>query len=109
MSRNSFPLKPLFSNTTQLPVVQNITLGASGVAATNAVSAQTYAVQLNATSGCWILFAPTAAAAATVSPTNGFLFKSTDFAMQIGIPPGYFIGAVEQSAAGTLNIMELTH
>jgi hypothetical protein len=113
MPRNSFPLKPsnissAGETATGLPVVQNITTAAGSVAATNPTGPQTYAVQLNATQSCYVVFASTLAGA-VASATNGFLIKGTDFAMQLGISPGMYIAAIDAGTAGSLNILELTH
>lgn|SRR6185437_616160 len=104
---NSFPLKPLTGAGGAL-VVQNITTGASSVQAANPVSAQTYAVQLSATADCWVTFGSTSAGTVATA-SNSFLVKATDKPLRIGISPGEYIAALEKSATGTLNILEMTH
>lgn len=107
MSRNSFPLKPLYNNAGAM-VVQNITTGAASVQATNPVSAQTYGVQLSCTSDCWVVFSNTSAGAVATA-SNSFLLKASDPSLHIGISPNQYIAALQRTAAGTLNILELTH
>ena len=87
MAHNSFPMKPL-QTASGLPVVQNLAVGAASAVATNPVSAQTYAVQLNCTTSAYVVFAPTSGAAVATA-TTGFLIKNTDYSMIIGIPAGY--------------------
>lgn len=183
MSRNSFPMKVNFST------AQNITTAANNVTAPKPMGAQTYAVQINATSSTWILMSdPTAGAAVasasqtvatpgvfttavqaytagtpvfltgiapggfslntvyyiialgltttalelsatfggtgiqctasaicTINPinvataSNSMLIKSTDYAMQFGVSPGQFLSTLQQTATGTVNVVELTH
>lgn len=107
MARNSFPLKPL-TGAAGAMVVQNITTGAASVKATNPVSDQTYAVQLSATADCWVMFSMTSAGAVATA-SNSFLVKATDKPLRMGISPGEYIAALQKSASGTLNLLELTH
>jgi hypothetical protein len=57
----------------------------------------------------------TSSAACTLNPitaataTNSLLVKSTDFAEEYGIAPGQYIATLQQTATGTVNIVELTH
>lgn len=107
MSRNSFPMKAVFS-APNVMVVQNITTGAASVKATNAVGLQTYAVQLACTANAWILIADTSAGAVATA-TNSFLLLANGPSIQMGISPGQFIAALQVTATGTVNILELTH
>jgi hypothetical protein len=57
----------------------------------------------------------TSSAACTINPitaataTNSLLVKATDFAEEYGIGPGQYIATLQQTATGTVNIIELTH
>lgn len=57
----------------------------------------------------------TASAVCTINPvgqataTNSLLLKLTDTPIQMGISPGQWISALQVTATGTLNVVELTH
>jgi hypothetical protein len=57
----------------------------------------------------------TSSAACTVVPltmataTNSLLVKATDFAEEYGVAPGQYIATLQQTASGTVNVVELTH
>lgn len=44
----------------------------------------------------------------TVTATNSVLVKATDYGEEFGIRPGQYIGTLEQTGAGALNIVEMT-
>lgn len=102
-----YPMCPMPNGTGGM-IVQNITTGAASVKATNAVSAQTRAVQLTCGADCWVVFSDTSAGAVATA-TNSFLLQAADPPLQIGIKPGQFIAALQVTATGDLNILELTY
>ena len=69
----------------------------------NAFGAQTYAIYVTATQNVHILIGtnPTAT-------TSNYLLKSTDYSLLLGVNPGEYISAIQDSAGGNLFIMELT-
>lgn len=83
---------------------QNLTVGAASVSST-AVGSETHMVRLSATTNCHVR---TGNGTVTAVATD-MLVKTTDGPLIIGIGPGDKIAVIEDSAAGTLNIVEMTY
>ncbi len=81
---------------------QKLAVGAASVQSAP-VSAQCYAVNLSATTNCHIAFGENPTATAST-----YLLKATDISLTLGISPGEKIAVIEDSAAGSLYIQELT-
>ena len=81
---------------------QKVAVGATS-AQSAAVGPQTYAVLLSCSTNCHILFGTN-----PVATTSNWLFKATDPGLILGINPGEKIAVIEDSAVGSLYIMELT-
>ena len=81
---------------------QKVAVGAAS-AASAAVGAQTYAVLLSTSTNCHIAFGT-----APVATTSNWLLKATDPGLVLGIAPGEKIAVIQDTAGGSLYIMELT-
>ena len=83
---------------------QNITTGAASVQATNAVGDNAQAIQISATASCHVAIGMNPTATAT-----DMLVKASDPPLVIRVTPGEKIAAIQDTAGGTLNIVEVTH
>ena len=81
---------------------QAIATGAAS-ASSAAVGLSTYAVMLTASANCHIKFG-----VAPVAVAGDFLLKASDPPLIIGISPGEKVAVIEDSAVGTLYLIELT-
>lgn len=94
-----FPLK------IQLGKAQNIAIGAASVKATNAFTAQTYAIRVASTGACHIRIGDTNVAAVATDT----IISASQVGELIGVAPGQFIAAIQDGAStGNLNITEMT-
>lgn len=87
--------------------VQDITLGASAVNS-NAFGAQTYQVRLSATSACYYLITEGSEGTTVNVTTSNGSYLPANVIEYVTVTPGQKLSAIEASAAGTLNITELT-
>ena len=81
---------------------QTVTVGAASAATTNAVGAHTSVVRLHADTDCFIAIAkaPTA--------TTSDMFLPSGQTEYIRVHPGQKVAAIQDSAAGTLYVTEMT-
>lgn len=82
---------------------QNLTTGASSVAST-AFGDNVQAVQISATANCHVAVGQSPTATAT-----DMLIKASDPPLVIRVAPGEQIAVIQDTASGTLNIIEMTH
>jgi hypothetical protein len=84
---------------------QNIAIGATSTASTNAVGPNTQAVFVSATGNCHLRIAPNPTAVAT-----DMLIKATDPPIVLKVAPGDKIAVIQDgSSTGNCNMIEATH
>lgn len=82
---------------------QNLTTGAASVVST-AFGTNTFAVYVSATANCHIRLGTAPVAVAT-----DMLIKASDPPIMLKVAPGEKIAAIQDTASGTVNIIEVTH
>lgn len=82
---------------------QNITVGAASAAST-AFGANTFAVYVSSTTNCHIRLGQVPVAVAT-----DMLVKASDPPLLLKTAPGEKLAVIQDTAAGTLNVIEVTH
>jgi hypothetical protein len=83
---------------------QNITVGAASAASANPFGSATFAVYVSSTTNCHIRIGQTPVAVAT-----DMLVKASDPPLLLKVAPGEKIAAIQDTAGGTLNVIEVTH
>lgn len=83
---------------------QDITTGAASATLTTALGSQTYQVRLSATAAC--RFRVVEAAGGTAVATDTLL--PANWVEYITVTPGQKIAAIQESAAGKLNVTEVS-
>ncbi len=80
---------------------QNLAFGAASITST-AFGSQTYAIRVSAlTANCHVRLGASAA-------STDMLIKYTDQPQYISVRPGETLSVIQDAAAGTLNVVELT-
>jgi hypothetical protein len=86
--------------------VQNVAVSGSSATSANGFGSQTYLVRLSATTACFYLVSENAnVVAATAS--NGSLLPA-NWVETIQVSPGEKISVIQSTAAGSLNVTELS-
>jgi hypothetical protein len=85
-------------------ISQNITVAGTTAQATNAFDANTWEIRVCSTTACWINIG--------VNPTattgTGSVYLPANWAEFFHVNPGQKIAAIQDTAGGKLNIMELS-
>ena len=88
-----------FSGTSQV-----VAVGAASAAITNGVGANIHDIRVVSTTNCWITIATTPVASAAA----GSMYLPAGLVEYLRVSPGQKVAAIQDSAAGTLNVSEMT-
>lgn len=86
--------------------VQNIAIGATSAQLTTKFGAETFQVRLCATSACYYVVSENASPVAATTANGSYL--PAGVVEYVTVNPGQTLTTIQASAAGTLNVVELS-